>query len=186
MNFKISQQYKDVHKRKFGKQTKEYCQDISSAPVPRQWPGGASKKFWGNSGSVCRAGTQDRPFVSHLWQRCGNELHSRLCTVLKQACQHQVMISRWCRHHPCCGHRSIPYVPAGAGSLHAPAALWPGGLCLHISGKRLDAPRARWCPPTPCQGGKLLRSQGLTCCIACEVGEGSLARVMCCKGCSCS
>lgn len=29
------------------------------------------------------------------------------CTVLKQMCQHKVMISRWCRHHPCSGHCSM-------------------------------------------------------------------------------
>lgn len=124
LNFKISQQYKNVHKRKLGKRTQEYCRDISSAPAPRQWPGGASKKCGGNSGSVCRSGTPDRPFVSHLWTRCGNIY---VCTVLKQACQHQEMTNRCCRHRPCCGHHSMS---AYGTPWASPASLLVLGACV--------------------------------------------------------
>lgn len=163
LNFKVSQQYKNVHKRKLGKRTQEYCQDISSAPAPRQWPGGASKKCGGNSGSICRSGTPDGPFVSHLWTCCGNDLrvYSLEAGVSALGDDQQMLQASsllWPLLNVGIWHTmGFPHIP---GSLCAPAALRHGRFCLNISDKRLGAPRAHWCPPTPCsRGGKLLRSQ---------------------------
>ncbi|PKU36568.1 tetraspanihypothetical protein [Limosa lapponica baueri] len=84
LNFKISQQCKDVHKKKLGKRTKEYRQDISSAPASQQWPGGASKKFWVNSAELALRTGPSCPTFGHAVGM------SYRCRVLKQMCQHQI------------------------------------------------------------------------------------------------
>lgn len=81
----------------------------------------------------------------------------------------------------------FPHVPAGAGRLHAPAALWHGACTSQARGWALPEPTDVLLPHVR-GGGKLLHSQGqcIACCIAWGMGEGSLARVMHFKGCSCS
>lgn len=114
--------------------------------------------------SVCRSGTPDGPFMSHLWTRCGNIY---MCTVLKQASSLlRPLLDVGIRHT-----MGFPRVPASAGSSRAPAALWHGRLCLNISGKRLGAPRAHWCPPTPCAGVESFCAASR---VACYIAWGKL------------